>query len=134
PAITDSGVTIDATTQPGGGGHGIRLDDPDAGGGESGLVIQAQSATIRGFAITRFESFGIMINGSAGNTITGNWIGTADGASPLGTGAAAIHVDGGASNTISNNVVSAALNGSDGIDLHNSNNNVVTGNYVGMTP
>jgi CSLREA domain-containing protein len=81
PDITGDDVTIDATTQPGGGAHGIRLDDPDVGGGESGLVIAGSRVTIRGFSITRFDGYGILTRASStGDVIAGNWIGTSDGA------------------------------------------------------
>jgi CSLREA domain-containing protein len=133
PAITGSDVTIDAMTQPG-TGH-IRLDDPDAGGGESGFVVQGQRVTIKGFRITRFDAFGILIHsGSGSDVVTGNWIGTADGVTAAGTGAAGILIDGGTGgNRIDHNVVAGASAGSDGIDIHNSSNNILTGNYVGMT-
>jgi CSLREA domain-containing protein len=132
PAITGSDVTIDAMTQP---GTLIRLDDPDVGGGESGFVVEGQRVAIKGFRITRFDAFGILIhNGSESDVVIGNWIGTADGVTAAGTGAAGILIDGGTGgNTIDHNVLAGASAGSDGIDVHNSSNNILTGNYVGMT-
>jgi CSLREA domain-containing protein len=137
PVITGSDVVIDATTQPGGGAHGIRLDDPDAGGGEHGLVLEGNRITIRGFAITRFDGWGILVWGGSSERIQGNWIGTADGVSDQGTGDDGIRLQGGGSSLIGGsgsgegNLVSGSNN--DGIEIRDSNDNVVSGNMVGLT-
>jgi CSLREA domain-containing protein len=139
PDVTGDDVTIDATTQPGGSAHPIRLDDPDVGGGESGLVLSGNRAVVRGFSITRFDGYGILIRPSTGDTIAGNWIGTSDGAASQGNGNDGIHVTGGGGHTIGGttaadrNVLSAAGGGQEGLELESSSDNVVVGNYVGMT-
>jgi CSLREA domain-containing protein len=138
PAITGNDIVLDATTQPGGGATGIRLDGPDTGGGEPGLVLQGQRITVRGFAITRFSSYGIWVTATARDSvIVGNRVGTADGTTALGTADDGIHVVGGAGHRIGGttaadgNVVSGGAN--DGIEIEDSSDNVVVGNYVGMT-
>jgi CSLREA domain-containing protein len=137
PAITGSDVVIDATTQSGGGEHGIRLNDPDTSGGESGFVLAGQRITIRGFVITRFDRYGIyLVASSRGDVVAGNWIGTRDGASDDGVGDDGIHVKGGGGHRIGGtspagrNVVSGG--GNDGIELEDSSDNVIVGNYVAM--
>jgi parallel beta-helix repeat protein len=138
PAITGSDIVLDATTQPGGGLTGIRLDDPDIGDRETGLVLQGKRITVRGFAITRFDGFGIWLTSTArDNIIAGNRIGTADGTTALGTKDDGIRVQGGGGHRIGGttaaerNIVSGS--GNDGIQLTDSSDNVIVGNYVGMT-
>ena len=137
PVVTGSDVVIDATSQPGGGAHGIRLDDPDVGGGENGLVLEGNRITIRGFSITRFDGRGILVWNGSSERIQGNWIGTADGVSDQGTGDDGIRLQGGGSSVVGGsgsgegNLVSGSNN--DGIEISDSNNNVVTGNMVGLT-
>jgi len=138
PAITGSDIVLDATTQPGGGATGIRLDDPDTGDQETGLVIQGQRITVRGLAITRFGGYGISITSTARNSvIVGNVIGTADGTTALGTRDDGIHVKAGGGHTIGGstaadrNVISGGAN--DGVEIEDSSDNVLIGNYIGMT-
>ena len=140
PEITANGVTIDATTQPGITPPGIRIDDPNANDGESGIVFDGSQNTVRGLIITNFHAWGILIrNGAGNNVVAGNWVGTADGVTAAGVGNADIDIEGpGGNNTIGGttsadrNVFSGSL-GSDGVHINSSNGNVVTGNYVGMT-
>ncbi|MBA2712569.1 MAG: right-handed parallel beta-helix repeat-containing protein, partial [Rubrobacteraceae bacterium] len=137
PVVTGSDVIIDATSQPGGGAHGIRLDDPDVGGGENGLVLEGSRITIRGFAITRFDGRGILVWNGSSERIQGNWIGTADGVSDQGTVDDGIRFQGGGSSVVGGsgsgegNLISGSDN--DGIEITDSNNNTVTGNMVGLT-
>ena len=137
PIVLGSDVVIDATTQPGGGAHGIRLDDPDVGGGEHGLVLEGDRVTIRGFAITRFDGWGILVWGGSSERIQGNWIGTSDGVTDQGTGDDGIRLQDGGSSLIGGpgsgdgNIVSGGDN--DGIEIHDSNDNIVSGNMVGLT-
>ena len=137
PIITGSEVDIDATSQPGGGAHGIRLDDPDVGGGEHGLVLEGNRITIRGFSLTRFDGWGILVWGGSSERIQGNWIGTSDGVSDQGTGDDGIRLHGGGSSLIGGsgsgegNLISGGNN--DGIEIRNSNDNIVSGNMVGLT-
>ena len=138
PEITAGGVAIDGTTQPGGGAHGVRIDDPNSSDGMSGIVFDGQGDSLRGLAITRFKAWGVLIQGSAsGDVVAGNWVGTADGTTAQGTANAGIQVVGGGSNTIGGtgpgdgNVVVGST-GSDGIALLDSSGNTVAGNVVGL--
>jgi CSLREA domain-containing protein len=137
PIISGSDIVIDATTQPGGGAHGIRLDDPDVGGGENGLVLEGNRITIRGFSITRFDGWGILVWGGSSERIQGNRIGTSDGVTDQGTGDDGIRLQNGGSSLIGGsssgdgNLISGGNN--DGIEIRHSNDNVVSGNMVGLT-
>ena len=87
PFITDP-VIIDGYTQPGaipnsnGPGLGlntilkIELDGASAGADADGLSIHAGASTVRGLVINRFSRAGIELEGSGGNFIHGNFIGT----------------------------------------------------------
>ncbi|SCL24151.1 CSLREA domain-containing protein [Micromonospora rhizosphaerae] len=137
PPITGSDVVLDASTQPGGGAVGVRLDDPDTGDRENGLVVQGQRVTVRGLSITRFGGFGIWLTStSRDSVIAGNRIGTADGVTPLGITDDGMRVQGGGhriggTDPADRNLVAGGAN--DGIQITNSSDNVVVGNYVGMT-
>jgi hypothetical protein len=138
PAITGNDVVLDASTQPRAGGLGIRLDDPDAGGGESGLTLVGSRITVQGFIITGFDQYGIYIrSGSRDNVIQGNWVGTPDGIVDNGNGGDGIRIKAGGGNLIGGtaaderNVISAG--GNDGLEIEDSSDNVVIGNFVGMT-
>jgi CSLREA domain-containing protein len=137
PVITGNDIVVDATSQPGGGSHGIRLDDPDAGDGEHGLVIEGDRVTVRGFAITRFDGWGIAVWQGSAARIHGNRVGTADGVTDHGTHDDGIRLHGGGSSIVGGadpgegNLVSGSDN--DGIELRNSSDNVIVGNMVGLT-
>jgi len=138
PPITAGNVTIDGTTQPGATAPGVRIDDATGSAQSSGLVLDGQSDTVRGLAITGFHQWGIQVAaGSSGDVIAGNWIGTADGATAAGNAAGGIDVQGPGGDTVGGtgaadrNVVSG--NGADGIRVEQSNGNVLTGNWVGLT-
>ena len=80
PSITDP-VIIDGTTQPGFSSKPIvELDGSNTGTGSIGLEITGGNSTVRGLVINRFngssQSSAIELNGSGGNVIEGNYIGT----------------------------------------------------------
>jgi CSLREA domain-containing protein len=138
PSVKGDDITIDGTTQPGGGAHGIRLDDPDPDGGESGLIVDGQRAVIRGLVVTGFDTYGISLRSTAHDAvIQGNLVGTPDGVTARGTANDGIHVKSGGGHRIGGgadadrNVVSGSAK--DGIELEDSSDNVVAGNYVGVT-
>lgn len=109
PTISRSNVTIDASNA------GVIIDGAQAPAGTNGFVIAADAITIRGLTIRKFAANGIFISpGSSGNTIGG--------ARNIGNGP---H---GRGNLI-------ILNGSNGIEIRGSGatNNVVAGNYVGIS-
>ncbi|HXG10778.1 MAG TPA: Calx-beta domain-containing protein, partial [Gemmataceae bacterium] len=85
PAITDP-VVIDGYTQPGASPNTLAngnnallqivLDGSQAGSLADGLQITAGNSTISGLVIGGFGGSGIVLAGSGGNTLTGNFIGT----------------------------------------------------------
>jgi len=147
PAITDP-VTVDGTTQPGYAGSPIvELDgtaDAVGTGGEppSGLILLADGNTIRGLVINRFaatiESAGILANGSSGNAIAANYIGT-DRTGTLGLGnSTGIRLLASPDNTIGGpspadrNVVSANFGRGIKVEGPASTGNVIVGNFIGI--
>ena len=141
PTLTRDGLTIDAQSQPGTialGRPQIELRGGGAGGGVSGLTIDADNVTIRGLAIGSFNSVGIyVINTSTGTVIAGNHIGLdAEGTSMFGNGSHGIILDTGTSGATiggtaaaDRNVISG--NGNRGIFVLASNNNTIVGNRIG---
>jgi uncharacterized repeat protein (TIGR01451 family) len=76
PTITDP-VTIDAKTQPGFVGTPIVvIDGANAGANVDGLTITAGNTTVSGLVIDDFGGSGIVLTGSGGDVIAGNYIGT----------------------------------------------------------
>jgi titin len=131
PALTHA-VAIDGTTQPGtGSAPRIVLDGTGAGAGSAGLCLDKANISVRGVAVDNFAEFGIVIDDSSSDTITGDTIGlTADGNTAAGNGSSGILVCGSRDNTISCNVVSG--NGGAGVQIDDdSHGNVVAGNLVG---
>lgn len=76
PSVSDP-VTIDGTTQPGFSGTPlIEIDGSSAGAFSAGLFVSAPDNVIRGLVVNRFY-YGILVyDGSSGNTIEGNYLGT----------------------------------------------------------
>lgn len=140
PALTATGLVLDGTTQPNTTGPGIRIDNPRSTNTDTGLVVRGSGITVRGVAITRFGGLGIHLFQASGSTLSGSWIGTADGTTAAGNTNVGVYVEAGSGNTIggpsaaSRNVIGGTRQGwaGDGIQIHDSNLNVVVGNYVGM--
>jgi hypothetical protein len=139
PVITEA-VIIDATTQHGySGTPKIELDGSGyTGSVGAGFYIEANGTTIRGFSIVGFDDDGIEITGDAGgganNTIENNYIGLhADGTVGANADMGVLIRSGATGNIIQNNVISG--NGNHGIQIRNAgtDNNVVTGNIIGLT-
>ncbi|MCI0747562.1 MAG: HYR domain-containing protein [Verrucomicrobia subdivision 3 bacterium] len=96
-----------------------------------GLLITSAGNTIRGLILNGFD-VGIQLDGSGGNVVEGNLIGTMGSNSSHGI---VIHSAGnliGGTNASSRNVISG--NGGSGIRLEGSNAtaNVILGNYIGV--
>ncbi len=144
PAITET-VIIDGYTQPGAspntlvnGDDAVLLVEIDGAGVlENGLELQGGTSTVRGLVIHGFPaSFkaAILLSGSGGHVVSGNFIGTdALGSSPLFNGTAVEAVSpgnrvGGTSpadrNLLSGNHYGVILN-------LGAANSVVEGNYIG---
>src|SRR5215207_3486638 len=151
PAITDP-VTIDGYTQPGASANTLAVGNDavlqivlDGGGvadGVSGLVITAGSSTVSGLVINRFSnasniiSYGILLQTSGGNVVTGNFVGTdANGAADLGN-FIGVGMEGSNNNTVGGTTPAArnliSGNDSDGVVVESgSTGNAVQGNHIG---
>jgi len=137
PTVTGNDISIDGSTQPGGGARGITLRDVD-GSGETGLTVDGDRVTIRGLSFTRWDSNGIYLRASAQNAVVqGNWIGTTTGTTDESQTGDAIRITQGGGHLIGGpnpgegNLISGG--NSDGIDIDTSSDNVVSGNIIGLT-
>jgi uncharacterized repeat protein (TIGR01451 family) len=108
-------------------------------GAANGLTITAGNSSVQGLIINRFASNGIVLSGSGGNSIQGNFIGTdSTGNADLGNGAAGVRIQSlstnntiGGSTPADRNVISG--NNGDGILIigAGSDDNLITNNYIG---
>jgi titin len=136
PAITHP-VIIDGTTQPGFSGTPlIELDGAGAGSGVNGLDINAGGSTVQGVAINRFDQDGILLEGTGGDKIRGDFIGLdISGTLRLGNGNNGVEINGIANDIIGGpkigdrNIISGNLG--QGILISGGPNNVVEGNFIG---
>jgi len=118
----------------------VELNGLRAGANATGLDLQSSNCVIRGLALNRFPGVAIYIEGSGGNTIQGNFIGTGiygTNALPNGTNGnggilivSRYNVIGGV-NATNRNVISG--NGYAGIYLTGSGatGNTIQGNFIG---
>ncbi|MFK7889574.1 MAG: DUF4347 domain-containing protein, partial [Granulosicoccus sp.] len=138
--ITDT-VVIDGTTQAGwSAGSFIPVVIDADGGNFVGLRLTniADGSTISGLVIRDVAEVGLFIdNGSSGNTITGNFIGSfnSDGTVAIGEEirSAAIGVEGdsnsiGGTTIVERNVLAGGVNG---IVTAGATNGTISGNYIG---
>jgi hypothetical protein len=147
PTISEA-VEIDGTTQPGFAGSPlIELNGTNAGNAVFGLRITAGRSTIRSLAINRFggnstQGGGIRLENAGSNVIVGCRIGTnPGGVLDLGNSGAGISIavpPGNRSGSRIGGTTTAELNiilgnGTHGIDIQNSDSNVVLGNRIGLT-
>ena len=147
PLITET-VTIDGYSEPGAEEATtltpatlmIELDGLNtAGSFESGLalVFGSDGSVIKGLVINRFDSIGIHVSNSSHNRICGNYVGTdVTGTLDFGNTEFGIRVDDGASENVIGGTTPAERNlisGNDieGLNITDSSDNLVRGNYVG---
>jgi titin len=130
PFLTNP-VVLDATTQPGFSGTPlIDLSGLFAGPNANGLVLSAGNSTVKGLTVSVFSGSGIVLFGSGGDVISGNYLGTSRaGDASAANGFAGLAVVGTAANQILNNVISG--NSTFGVDLVGSAGNVIAGNLIG---
>ena len=136
PAATDV-TTIDATTQTGYSGTPVvELNGTSAGSSSVGLQLNSSFNIVKGLAINRFPSYGIVLSGVS-NVIQGNFIGTdTTGTIARGNGSFAIYVQSlgnliGGTKIGNGNLISG---GNDtGIYILNTSSNVVQGNFIGVS-
>ena len=145
PTLTDSGTTIDGTSQTGydktTGQPLVVIDGSKLPAAQQGpgLAVSGGSCTIKGLTIDNFAGFssaGIALSGSPGDLVQDCYIGTsANGLTAAANGGNGISI-GASSSTIGGvgvgqrNVISG--NGGQGINITNANKTVVQGNYIGL--
>jgi CSLREA domain-containing protein len=88
PAINDSGLYIDGSSQPGWSGTPlIELNGSNAGGGANGFTIIGGGAVVLSLVVDNFSGTGISIGVGGGNKIWSSYIGTdPSGATAQGNG------------------------------------------------
>jgi hypothetical protein len=135
PTITGP-VVIDGTSEPDFRGRPIVEISGRLAGDSHGLYITGGGSTVRGLVINRFQKSGIRIEGSGGNTIRGNYLGTdVVGTADLGNTVYGLELRSSSANTIggtsaaARNVISG--NDQDGVYLYQSSKNLIRGNYLG---
>jgi hypothetical protein len=144
PAALASGgpINIDGTTQPGFASLGtpqIQLGGSFAPTG-GGLSLFAGQSRVRGLIINGFGVDGIALNNAGANIVLGNWIGLAsDGLTPDGNGEAGVRLVSSGANVIggqtplARNVIAANLGWGVRIEGATSTNNLIVGNYIGLS-
>lgn len=139
PLITDP-VTIDGTTQPGYAGSPIvELNGQSAGAGVDGLRVSAGSSVIRGLIINRFTSDGIEFSINGSNLVENCIVGLDTNATDRGNTACGIVITNSANNVIGGtnasqrNVISG--NNQHGIMIQgvSATNNLIVGNFIGLS-
>ena len=146
PSVSNPWTIIDATTQTNYSGTPVvELNGASAGGSAVGLQLNSAFNTVKGLAINRFNSYGVVLSG-ASNVIQGNFIGTdTTGAIARGNASFGIYVQ-----SSGNQIGGIAVNrkgvgmqpfalgnlisgGNDtGIYIYGTSGNVVQGNYIGL--
>ncbi len=103
--------------------------------GADGLVLTAGGSTVEGLAITRFND-GVLISGSGGDAVCGNFIGTTTAGNAYGYGnqvGIEVQASGntvGGTKAAMRNVISG--NGNQGVRIDDGGSgNLVAGNYIG---
>ncbi|MCP4654571.1 MAG: DUF11 domain-containing protein, partial [bacterium] len=134
PPLTEDGTTIDGDLD-GDCVPDVELDGSSAGSTD-GIVVFSSDNRIRGLAISRFESSGILImsNGPAAdrNVVECNYLGTdLSGTVALGNGLSGVSVQNVANDNVigPGNLVSGNLG--NGVQVDASDGNVVWGNRIG---
>jgi CSLREA domain-containing protein len=138
PTITDP-VVIDGTTQPGwAGAPVVEISGVAAGNGVFGLEIVSGGTTVRGLVINQFSDSGILLRGSGGNIIEGNYVGLdVTGTLDRGNGHDGIGILDSANNVIGGVTATArnVISGNEGVGVSLSNGgstgNRIEGNYIG---
>lgn len=138
PTVTANGTTIDGTSEPDFAGIPlIEIDGSFAGAMVTGLAVTGDNVTIKGLIINSFTAQGVRFTGSSGSVVQGNYIGTdKTGTLDEGNAFAGIQFSTSTDNLIGGDEASErniiAGNNLQGIGItQTSNNNRITGNYIG---
>ncbi len=132
---------IDGLSQGGssyGGAPLIALNGAGAGASADGLSLTTGSSNsvIEGLVIQDFTGAGIVLNGTSGNLIAGNYVGTDVKASTKAGNAVGIQIENAATaNTIGGTLANVLSGNQTGIEITGSgtSGNVVQGNYIGTS-
>ena len=135
PEIGDP-LTLDGTTQPGfAGAPVIELNGARLGPEQSGLFITGGNSTVRGLVINRAKD-NIRIEDGGGNVVEGNFLGTdSAGLASPGPQSVGVYVSHSRGNVIggttqqARNIISGNAGG---VSLADSNENIVSGNFIGV--
>jgi hemoglobin-like flavoprotein len=138
PIITTP-VVIDGTTQAGyAGAPIIELDGSNAGDNNAtALNITAGNSTVKGLVINRFSSYGIVLQFSGQNVISGNYFGLdSTGVVSLPIGGVSLYISSsgntiGGSTPADRNVISGLTNRGIYFSGSEATGNLVMGNYIG---
>ncbi|MEZ5537269.1 MAG: right-handed parallel beta-helix repeat-containing protein [Thiolinea sp.] len=148
PSLTDTGTTVDATTQPGsvcgdlwaaapGRSLKVQLDGANLPALHTGLQIDGSDFALRGLAVTNFTTYGVRTTSTATNArLTCNHLGVAadgltrgsnsTGLSLAGTGNRVGGITAGDGNIISGNSAGG------GMVLSGAHDTTVQGNFIGL--
>jgi CSLREA domain-containing protein len=128
------GTDVNGTADLGNAREGVRID------GGSGATIGG-TTTFAGNVASGNNGFGILLHGTTGATVQGNYAGTnVNGTAAVGNGLDGIGIDGGSNNTIGGTTAGAGNLASGnisqgiavfGVDFTSTTGNVVQGNLVG---
>ncbi len=125
-------VSLDATTQPGFAGTPIVVVDGSSSApnsdGPDGLLIDGEDVTVRGLVVRDWKDDGIEIHGDD-NTIVGNHVFSSDDGILIEFGSGNLI---GGPNSGDRNIVSG--NRKHGVSVDGGQDNVVSGNYIGIDP
>ena len=133
PTVTKK-VFIDGFSQPGAGSGSLRiqLDGTNAGTSTDGLTISGTNTRVRGLVINRFGGNGVVLQGSSGQLIEENRIGTNDsGTADLGNGMAGVSIASTPGVVLRKNLISG--NDSHGVLVSNSSSSgvLIDDNIIG---
>ena len=110
----------------------IELDGTNAGDDVDGLKLTGKDSYVRGLTLNRFNGNGIVLEGTGGELIEGNRIGTGTaGTTDHGNGKAGVYVNGAPGVVLRDNVISG--NDSHGVSLSGSSarETVLENNFIG---
>lgn len=136
PSVTDP-VTIDGTTQPGFAGAPLVELVGANSNSVFGLLCTSSSNTIRGLALSGFNTAVYFYGGSSSNRLEGCWIGL-DASGNVRANSQGVIVESGKFNTIGGtnqsqrNVVVGSIYS--GIYVYQAWSNIIAGNYIGLMP
>jgi uncharacterized repeat protein (TIGR01451 family) len=139
PTIT-APVTLDGFSQTAGSTTPqIELNGAGAGTGSNGLNITAGNSTIEGLIINRFNGSGIVLSGTGGSTVSGDYIGlNSAGTAASANGGDGILISGTPNNTIGGVTATSRdlISGNTGNGIHITGaggvNNLVENDHIGV--